>query len=351
MKISREKLHQLIARKLHQAGLNDSHAATVAEVLTYADARGIHSHGAVRVEYYAERISKGGTNCNPHFNFEQTGPCSAILHADNAAGQVAAKEGMVQAISLARENGVAVVGIRQMGHSGAISCFAQMAAKAGFIGLSLCQSDPMVVPFGGAEIYYGTNPLAFAAPGEGEDIITFDMATTVQAWGKILDARARGESIPDSWAVDKNGAATTDPYAVHALLPAAGPKGYGLMMMIDILSGILLNLPFGRQVSSMYDNLSKGRDLGQLHIVINPAFFGNGILFRQHISQTMQELNAIAPAPGFQQVYYPGQNLDINERLSEKEGIEIVDDIYDYLVSDVLYTRSYETHSPFAQAK
>ncbi|MDR8335339.1 ureidoglycolate dehydrogenase, partial [Acinetobacter baumannii] len=101
-------------------------------------------------------------------------------------------------------------------------------------------------------------------------IITFDMATTVQAWGKILDARSRHESIPDSWAVDKNGAPTTDPFAVHALLPAACPKGYGLMMMIDVLSGILLNLPFGRQVSSMYDNLSQGRELGQLHIVINP---------------------------------------------------------------------------------
>ena len=89
------------------------------------------------------------------------------------------------------------------------------------------------------------------------------MATTVQAWGKILDARSRHETIPDSCAVDKNGAPTSDPFAVHALLPAAGPKGYGLMMMIDVLSGILLNLPFGRQVSSMYDNLSQGRELGR----------------------------------------------------------------------------------------
>ena len=225
----------------------------------------------------------------------------------------------------------------------------QQAARAGLIGLSLCQSDPMVVPFGGAEIYYGTNPLAFAAPGEGDDIITFDMATTVQAWGKILDARSRHETIPDSWAVDKNGAPTSDPFAVHALLPAAGPKGYGLMMMIDVLSGILLNLPFGRQVSSMYDNLSQGRELGQLHIVINPDFFSSSALFRQHISETMRELSAITPAPGFSQVYYPGQNLDINEKNSAVNGIEIVDEIYDYLVSDALYNRSYETNSPFAQ--
>ena len=329
MKISRETLHQLIENKLCQAGLKREHAATVAEVLVYADARGIHSHGAVRVEYYAERISKGGTNREPEFRLEETGPCSAILHADNAAGQVAAKMGMEHAIKTAQQKGVAVVGISRMGHSGAISYFVQQAARAGLIGISLCQSDPMVVPFGGAEIYYGTNPLAFAAPGEGDEILTFDMATTVQ--------------------VDKNGAPTTDPFAVHALLPAAGPKGYGLMMMIDVLSGVLLGLPFGRQVSSMYDDLHAGRNLGQLHIVINPNFFSSSELFRQHLSQTMRELNTITPAPGFNQVYYPGQDQDIKQRKAAVEGIEIVDDIYQYLISDALYNTSYETKNPFAQ--
>ncbi len=100
--ISRETLHQLIENKLCRAGLKREHAATVAEVLVYADARGIHSHGAVRVEYYAERISKGGTNREPEFRLE-TGPCSAILHADNAAGQVAAKMGMEHAIKTAQQ--------------------------------------------------------------------------------------------------------------------------------------------------------------------------------------------------------------------------------------------------------
>ena len=94
MKVSRETLHQLIANKLNAAGLTHNHADIIADVLVYADARGIHSHGAVRVEYYAERISKGGTNRHPTFSFEKTGPCSGILHADNAAGQVAAKMGM-----------------------------------------------------------------------------------------------------------------------------------------------------------------------------------------------------------------------------------------------------------------
>ena len=81
MKISRETLHQLIENKLCQAGLKREHAATVAEVLVYADARGIHSHGAVRVEYYAERISKGGTNRAESFKSTKSGTSTATTTA------------------------------------------------------------------------------------------------------------------------------------------------------------------------------------------------------------------------------------------------------------------------------
>lgn len=348
MKVSREELHRLIANKLTAAGLMPEHASVVADVLSYADARGIHSHGAVRVEYYAERISKGGTNTSPDLRWEETGPCSGVLHADNGSGHVAADLGMKHAIEMAKNKGVAVVGIRQMGHCGALSYFVHRAAQAGMIGISVCQSDPMVVPFGSSEIYYGTNPIAFSAPGEGDQIITFDMATTVQAWGKILDARARNEKIPDTWAVDGEGKPTTDPYAVEALLPMSGPKGYGLMMMVDVLSGILLGLPFGRSVSSMYENLTAARDLGQLHIVINPAFFTSYHSFKKNISQMLSELVLLRPAPGFEKVLYPGQNLDIYEEQTKINGIELIDDIYQYLISDQLYRRTHETQSPFA---
>lgn len=302
----------------------------------------------MRVEYYAERISKGGTNREPEFRLEETGPCSAILHADNAAGQVAAKMGMEHAIKTAQQNGVAVVGISRMGHSGAISYFVQQAARAGFIGISMCQSDPMVVPFGGAEIYYGTNPRPLPRREKATRSLPLIWRLPYRH-GEKCSTPARVICLSRIPAVDKNGVPTTDPFAVHALLPAAGPKGYGLMMMIDVLSGVLLGLPFGRQVSSMYDDLHAGRNLGQLHIVINPNFFSSSELFRQHLSQTMRELNAITPAPGFNQVYYPGQDQDIKQRKAAVEGIEIVDDIYQYLISDALYNTSYETKNPFAQ--
>jgi ureidoglycolate dehydrogenase (NAD+) len=349
MRLSKEKLKELIANKLHKAGLSTEHADGVADVLVHADARGVHSHGAMRVEYYAERIAKGGLNNKPNFHFEKTGPSTAIFDGDNGVGHVAAKLAMDEAIKMAKENGVAIVGVKRIGHSGALSYFVQQAANENLIGISVCQSDPMVVPFGGAEPYYGTNPIAFAAPGKDGKHITFDMATTVQAWGKVLHARSKNEPIPDTWAVDSNGEPTTDPFKVNALLPIAGPKGYGLMMMVDVLSGILLGLPFGNKVSSMYHDLTEYRNLGQLHIVINPEYFVGLESFQEGISTTMKDLNNIKPASGFKQVSYPGQRSAEREKAYEENGIEIVDHIYEYLISDVIHNNVYDHKSPFAK--
>lgn len=347
MRVSKEKLKKLIEDKVTKAGLSKEHADIVAEVLVFADRKGIHSHGAMRTEYYSERIAKGGITANPEFKFEKTGPSSAIFHADNGAGHVAAKKAMEEAINMSKGNGIAVVGISKMSHSGALSYFTELAAKKDLIALSVCQSDPMVVPYGGAEPYYGTNPIAFAAPGEDGRMISFDMATTVQAWGKILHARSKGEKIADDWAVDKDGNPTTDPFAVNALLPIAGPKGYGLMMMVDILSGVLLGLPFGGKVSSMYHDLSEGRNLGQLHIVINPEYFTDLATFKKNVKQTMSDLKGIKAAPGFDRVYYPGEITHAIEQDYDENGIEIVDDIYNYLVSDVIHHNNYDNKNTF----
>lgn len=349
MRVNKEELKQLIQTKLQKAGLIKEHAHVTADVLVHANLRGGHSHGAMRVEYYAERIAKGGINIDPHMELEETGPSTAIYHADNGIGHYAADRAMDEAISIAKENGVAIMGVKNMSHSGALSYVVEKAANAKMIGISICQSDPMVVPYGGTEPYYGTNPIAFSAPGKDGKNIIFDMATTVQAWGKVLHARSKNEPIDDDWAVNANGEATTDPHDVKALLPIAGPKGYGLMMMVDILSGILLGLPFGKNVTSMYEDLTEYRKLGQLHIVINPAFFTSIDGFLEHITETMTDLNAIKPAQGFDEVLYPGQP---NERIREeyeRDGIKIVDDIYAYLISEDIHYGKYDHKDPFAE--
>ncbi|MFC0178950.1 ureidoglycolate dehydrogenase [Thorsellia kenyensis] len=349
MRVTKNELKKLISTKLHRAGLTSEHADMVADVLAYSDARGLHSHGAMRVEYYAERINKGGTNCDPKFDFKTTGPCTGVFDGDNAAGHVVANLAMDEAIKMAKQNGAAIIGIRRLGHSGDLSYYVRKAAEAGLIGITMCQSDPMVVPFGGTEKYYGTNPIGFGIPGRNNENIVFDMGTTVGVWGRILHARSKNEQIPEGWAVDENGNETTDPHKVNALLAIAGAKGYGLGMVIDILSGILVGQPHGKHVSSMYHSLSTGRELGQLHIVFDPARFGAFEKFTQGIADTIREINDMKPAEGFDKVLVPGQSSAKRVAAYERDGIEIVDDIYNYLVSDVIHNNRYDHKSPFAE--
>lgn len=346
--VSTERLHELIKNKLLLAGLTEEQAEETTRHLVYADMIGVHSHGAVRVEYYSERISKGGINTNPELSFEKTGSSTGIYHGDNAQGHYVANKALEPAIEMAKESGSAIVGVSRVGHTGTLSYYLRKIAEQDLIGFAVTQSDPMVVPFGGSEVYYGTNPIAFAVPRSGGEPIVFDMATTVQAWGKILDARSKGNDIPDTWAVDETGAPTTDPNHVAGLVPIAGPKGYGLMMMVDILAGVLLGLPFGKSVTSMYKDLTENRNLGHTYIIIDPSRFRDLDGFKNDMDQTVDELHAIPGAPGFDQVYYPGELSTLARENNRKEGLDIPESIIEYLESDEIYINSYDGKGIFA---
>lgn len=152
--------------------------------------------------------------------------------------------------------------------------------------------------------------------------------------GKDPGGENEGDDISEGWAVTEDGSATTDPAAVAALLPSAGPKGYGLAMMVDVLSGVLLGLPFGKRASSMYEDLHEGRDLGQLHIVVNPAAFTDLDEFKKNIGVTMRDLARVKPAPRFDRVLHPGEDRKIVFEEYLRNGIAIADDVYGYLTSD-----------------
>lgn len=342
------QLHQLIKDKLMAAGLEEVQAQETANHLTYADMIGIHSHGAVRVEYYSERINKGGITNQPNLRYDQTGPSTLTLYADNAQGHYAGQLGVEKAIEMAKETGVAVVGVAHCGHAGTLSYFLRQIVEHDLLGISATQSDPMVVPFGGAEPFYGTNPLGFGAPGEDGDHFIFDMATTVQAWGKVLDARSKGLSIPDTWAVNKKGLPTTDPNDIGGLVSIAGPKGYGLMMAVDIFSGILFGLPAGKNVSSMYHDLTKGRDLGILFIVIDPDKFIGRDNFKAALKASFEELRSVKPAEGSSGVRVPGESSVRRYAKHKEEGVGIPESIVNYLKSDDIHYDNYDGLGIFA---
>lgn len=331
--IKHEELKELVVKKLSKAGLNEEHAKVVADVLVHADLRGVSSHGVLRTEHYVKRITEGGMNPNPIFSVNETGPCSAVFDGDDGMGHVITKEAMDYAIKMAEKNGIGMLTVINSSHCGALSYFVQQAAEKNMIGVAMTHTDNIVVPFGGAKPFFGTNPVAYGFPAKNNKPVILDMATSNVALGKILHAREAGTAIPEGWGVDENGNATTDPDKVTALSPFAGPKGYGMGMVVEIFSGILAGAAFGPHVAKMYGDYEKVRKLGHYVCAINPSIFTNLDSFLANMDQMINEVHDVKPAEGFNKVMVPGEPEQLREEARLVEGVPVTESVYNYLIS------------------
>lgn len=328
-----KELKLLVINKLTEANVSEEHASVVADVLVHADSRGVSSHGVLRTEHYVKRMNEGGMNPNPEFNVEERGKTGALFDGDNGMGHVITKKAMDKAIDLAKKNGIGMVGIVNSSHCGALSYFAEQAAKKEVVSMVMTQTDSAVVPFGGAEPYFGTNPIAYGFPAKNKKPIILDMATSNVALGKVLHARETGKSIPDNWGVDANGNPVTDPNLVKNLLPIGGPKGYGLALTVDVLTGILTGSAFGTNIASMYGDYNNYRRLGHVILTVDPGLFIEKDQFLENIDNMIDELHQLEPAEGFKSVMVPGEPEQLKEEERLNSGIPVPESIYEYLTS------------------
>ncbi|MFC7320036.1 ureidoglycolate dehydrogenase [Halobacillus campisalis] len=331
--IDQEELKELVVNKLSEAKVDKEHASIVADILVHADLRGVSSHGVLRTEHYVKRMLEGGMNANPDFNITKKGSSAALFDGDNGMGHVITKEAMKEAIKLSKDNGIGIVGIVNSSHCGALSYYAEQAAKEDTISMIMTHTDSAVVPFGGAEPYFGTNPIAYGFPANEHRPIILDMATSNVALGKVLHARETGSEIPDNWGVDENGNPVTDPNLLKNLLPFGGPKGFGLGLVVDVMTGVLTGGAFGPKISTMYGDYKNNRELSHVIVTINPGLFIEKEEFLNNIDQMIDELHAVKPADGFSSVMVPGEPEQLKEETNKKEGIPLPESIYNYLNS------------------
>src|SRR5690606_22784214 len=110
-------------------------------------------------------------------------------------------------------------GLIHCGHVGRLGEWVQLAAEQDTIALAFCNGGGVkgiVTPYGGAARLLGTNPMAAAIPVGERAPIVLDFATSAVAEGKVRVARNRGQSIPEGWILDAQGAPSTDPNALYA---------------------------------------------------------------------------------------------------------------------------------------
>ncbi len=331
--VDEKELRTLVTTKLTEAGLNTSDAVVVADVLVHADLRGVRSHGIIRTEHYVKRLRAGSLNKNATLKFKKIRPGAGLLDADDGMGHVACVEAMDQACNLAKETGIAMVGVINGSHCGALSYFLFRAIEKGMIGMAVTHTDKCVAPYGGSKPFFGTNPIAFGFPTKRHDPVILDMATSHTAFGKILHAKEQNSSIPDDWGVDAEGNPTTDPHKVEAMTPFGGYKGYGIALVIDVLTGVLMGAQYGPHITAMYGDYDKPRKLASTMIAIDPATYAGLDPFMNQMDAMVDDLHAQQPGPGYDKVIVPGEREWNFERTHRKNGVPVLPTLYEYLKS------------------
>ncbi len=327
--IKADALRAMVASIFERRGLSERDSGIMADSLVHANLRGTDSHGVMRIPHYVQRIEAGSVEPRPETRIERTGPATAAIDGGHGFGHVANWDAMGLALEIAREAGTAWVGVNHSNHCGALSFFAYRAIEAGMIGIVFTQTDKGVVPHGGRVPFCGTNPVCVGIPTRSGPPIVLDMATSTVAGGHIYKARVENRPIPPTWALDAEGKPTTDPHKAAFWTPAAGAKGYGLGVVIDVLTGILSGGAFGPHIPIMYGGYDQRRNLCHLVGAIDLNRFAGSGTFLDQAAAMVEDLHAQPPAEGFTQVLAPGEPEHRTAIDREEHGIPIDDTVWE----------------------
>jgi len=311
------------ARALFAAtGMPEEDAATEAEVLIWANLRGVDSHGVLRIPQYMQGLKAGVYNVRPQIRIERETPAVVLIEADHAFGPVVTSKAMRLVMDKARQVGIGWALIRNTTHQGAMGYYALMAAREGLVGIALVCSPPNMAPYGARARGVHNSPIAIAVPTGKCDPLVLDMATSVAAWGKVALAVDKGVPIPEGWAVDADGNPTTDPRKVYALLPFGGYKGSSLAMIFECLSSIMAGVPLVEPALWGTEAPPRGTQ-NSVVAAIDVAHFIDVDTYRHHVDRLIEGIKGLPPAEGFDEVMVPGEPEARTLRQRQREGIPL----------------------------
>lgn len=332
-RVSAAWLREAIAAVFAGEGFSPAAADRIAASLVEADMCGVPSHGTMLVPMYIDRIRAGSVSRRERAEVVLDTGAVAVLDAHHALGQLTGHEAMELAVAKARRLGLGAVAVRHAFHFGRAAAYAQLAAANGCIGVATANTRPLMPAVGGAEPVVGNNPVAIAVPGGAQPGIVLDMALSEAALGKIRIAEAEGRAIPDTWATDAAGVPTTDPAAAikGMLLPTGGPKGFGLALIVDVLTGVLSGGAFGQSVNGLYADVTLPNDCAHFFLAIDVAAFGSIDGFKDRVSALSDEILESRPRPGVDRLMLPGQPEGERRARAAAEGLVLEDSVLEGL--------------------
>jgi ureidoglycolate dehydrogenase (NAD+) len=325
--MSETQLHDLGLRAFRGLGLSAEHAKDVVDILVMADLFGLSTHGLSRVESYGERLNVNGISKTPNVTVKKVAPALATVDGDNGIGPLVGMHGLRAALAAAKECGIGASFVRGSNHFGPISPYGYIAAQQGFASVIGSNATTTIAPWGGSDARLGNSPIGFAVPHPNGQPFMLDMAMSVVARAKIRNAFKHGESIPDTWATDKHGRATTDPKAAldGFLQPVGGHKGYGLALLVDLFAGLLSNAAYLTHVKSWIDAPDEPQNLGHFFILIDTQRLGSSQWLADRMSDFASILHDSPPVDSNQPVIVPGQIELAKMERQRRDGV-VIDD-------------------------
>jgi len=327
-----EQLRAYCQKIIMTFGVPEDQALVVSDCLVDADLAGVESHGVSRMTIYTKRLETKVVSSVFKVEAEKDFPAGLTINGCNSMGMLVGKYSMEKCIERARTNGSCFIAVNNSNHFGMASYYVNIAARAGMIGLSGTNAPPNIAPWGSYKAYVGTNPIAISAPTNAEPVI-LDMAPSVVAMGKVILAAKLGQSIPEGWALTKEGKPTTDANLGKqgTVVPIGGPKGYGLSFFIDVLSGILSGAQFGPHLGNMWNDFVNPQNIGHFFCAIDISKFTDLENFKKRLGQMITEIKALPRNEGVAELFLPGE-IESRRRAERKaNGIPMEDVVYEEL--------------------
>lgn len=322
-----DQIHQLAVNVLvsHKTSLENAHQ--VADALVAAEIDGLGGHGLSRLPSYTLQASHGKVKGNATPSVLQVSDAAICVNAKYGFAYPAMTLAIKKLCNLAPKTGIAIAAVTNSHHCGAAGYHVEKLAENELIGLLFANTPKAIAPWGGQKGLFGTNPIAFAAPRKNKPPLVIDLALSKVARGKIMVANREKQPIPEGWALDSAGRATTDAGAALSgtMVPMGDAKGAALVLMVEILAAALTSSNFGFEASSFFDADGESPGVGQLLLAIAPDPLSSGN-FSSRVESLFNEILSQ------QNTRLPGDRRLILRNKALQDGIALSKEQYDQLI-------------------
>ncbi len=326
--MSLQEVYELSLAALHGSGASLQQAEPVAESIRDAEAQGLRNVGLGYLPVYCSHLRCGKVNGYAVPQVLHSAPSVLRVDADHGFCHPAFVLGLPHLVELAGKNGVSAMAITKSYSAGVVGWFVERLAAENLVALAFTNTSPCIAPWGGNKALFGTNPIAFSAPLNNEPVVV-DMATSATARVNIMSAAMRGEQVPSNWVVDALGMPTNDPNAINSggtMSPLGGAKGYGLALMVEILSAGLTGSNWSYEASSFSTDDGGPPGVGQMFIAFSPALTG-ATAFESRLGELAAKIDEQSGAR------LPGERRHEHRSRAAREGVSIPEDLIEVLLS------------------